>query len=134
MPKSAVKSQNAPRAIGPYSQAIVSGNLVFCSGQIGLDPATGKLVSGGVAAQTKQAIDNLSAVLEAAGVGLDNVVKTTVFMVDMDDYARINDVYDKAFKVFADFYNQPFPARSAVTVRALPLGALVEIEAIAIRS
>ena len=120
-----IKTSNAPAAIGPYSQAIDSGaGLVFVSGQLPIDPATGAFPEGGVKAQTKQSLLNASAILREAGLGLGNVVKTTVFLADMGDFAAMNEVY-------SEFFSAPFPARSAVAVKALPKGALVEIECIA---
>jgi 2-iminobutanoate/2-iminopropanoate deaminase len=121
----AVTTDRAPRAIGPYSQAIVAGGFAFASGQIGFDPATGEMVAGGVREQTEQALRNLSAVLEAAGSSLDLAVKTTVFLADMNDFAAMNEVYARHFK-------GPPPARSTVQAARLPRGALVEIEAIAV--
>lgn len=126
MTRHAVSSQAAPAAIGPYSQAIVSEGLVFCSGQLGLDPATGQLVDG-VEAQAERALRNLSAVLDAAGATLDDVVKTTVFLADLADFVAVNAVY-------ARHVSDPPPARSTVQVAGLPRGGLVEIEAIARRS
>ena len=122
--KAAVTSKSAPAPIGPYSQGIDAG-AVYCSGQIGLDPSTGNLVDG-VVAQTGRALSNLDAVLKAAGMGLGNVVKTTVFMVDLAEFAQMNEEYGKHF-------NAPFPARSTVQVAALPKGARVEIDAVAVR-
>lgn len=119
-----VHTDEAPAAIGPYSQAIISGGLVFTAGQIGLDPATGDMVEGGVEAQAVRALDNLAAVLAAAGSSAREVVKTTVFLADMADFARVNETY-------ARYFEEPYPARSAVQAAALPKGALVEIEAIA---
>lgn len=121
-----IHTNNAPAAVGPYSQGIDAGNLVFCSGQAGLDPATGQLVEG-VEAQTRQIFANLSAVLGAAGLSLDDVVKTTVFLTNMDDFKAMNAVY-------ATFFGETPPARSTVAVKGLPVGALVEIDAIAVRS
>jgi 2-iminobutanoate/2-iminopropanoate deaminase len=120
----AIQTARAPAAVGPYSQAIRSADLVFASGQVGLDPETGALVEGGVAAQTERALTNLREVLQAAGCGLGDVVKTTVFLTDMADFAAMNQVYG------AWFGDSP-PARSTVGVAALPLGARVEIEAVA---
>ncbi len=121
----AVHTEKAPAAIGPYSQAIDSGTgLVFVSGQLPIDPATGAFPQGGVAEQTRQSLTNAKAILAAAGVGLENVVKTTVFLADMGDFAAMNEVY-------AQFFSAPFPARSAVAVKTLPKGALVEIKCIA---
>ncbi|MCR4844253.1 MAG: RidA family protein [Bacteroidales bacterium] len=120
----AISTSKAPAAIGPYSQAIDSGaGLVFLSGQLPIDPATGNLVEG-IQEQTKQSILNAKAILEEAGLGLDRVVKTTVFLADMADFGAMNEVY-------ASFFATPFPARSAVAVKTLPKGALVEIECIA---
>ena len=119
-----ISTDKAPGAIGPYSQAIKVGDLVFCSGQIPIDPATGEFVSQDVAEQTKQVLKNLSAVLEAAGSGLDKVVKTTVFLADMGDFAAMNDVY-------AEFFAENKPARATVQAARLPKDALIEIECIA---
>lgn len=126
MYKEVIATENAPAAVGPYSQAIGIGDLVYTAGQVALDQHTGKLVEGGVQEQAEQALKNLKAVLEAAGSGLDNVVKTTVFLQNMDDYAAVNEVYGR-------YFSDNAPARSAVAVAALPLGALVEIEAVAVR-
>lgn len=120
-----VESEAAPAAIGPYSQAIVASGLVFTAGQLGLDPVSGELVSGDVADQARQALRNLSAVLDAAGSGWDRVLKTTIFLVDLGQFAAVNEVY-------GGFQAPPFPARSTVQVSALPRGALVEIEAVAL--
>jgi len=121
-----VASGAAPAPIGPYSQAIDTGALVFCAGQIGLDPTTGKLVTGGTAAEAERAIQNLAAVLASIGLGLGDVVKTTVFLVDLADGPAVTEVYASRFPT-------PYPARSTVQVAALPAGARVEIEAIAAR-
>lgn len=121
-----VSTSDAPAAIGPYSQAIISGDLVFCSGQVALDPSTGALVDGDVKAQTKAALENLRAVLTAAGSSLDSIVKTTVFLVSMSDFAAMNEVY-------GGFFAGEPPARSTIAVAELPKGARVEVEAIAIR-
>jgi 2-iminobutanoate/2-iminopropanoate deaminase len=126
MSRTAVATPLAPAAIGPYSQAVDVGCFVFCSGQLGLDPATGALVEGGVAAQAQQAMGNLRAVLDAAGLSFGDVVKTTIFLADMADFATVNEVY-------ARYMPEPPPARSTVQVAALPKGGLVEIEAIARR-
>jgi 2-iminobutanoate/2-iminopropanoate deaminase len=114
----------APAALGPYSAAIKVGELIFTSGQIPADPATGELAPGGIAQQTEQSLKNLSAVLEAAGSGLDQVIKTTCFLTDMADFAAFNAAYGK-------YFSQHKPARSTVAVKALPKGALVEIECVA---
>jgi 2-iminobutanoate/2-iminopropanoate deaminase len=122
--KKVISTTKAPAAIGPYSQAIKVGNLVYTSGQIPIDPATGSFVEGGIKEQTRQSLQNVKAILEEAGLTMKNVVKTTVFMADMNDFADMNAVY-------AEFFAEPFPARSAVAVKTLPKGALVEIEVIA---
>jgi 2-iminobutanoate/2-iminopropanoate deaminase len=121
-----VTSTMAPAAVGPYSQAIAAGELVFCSGQIGIDPATGALVEGGVEAEAERALRNLAAVLDAAGLGLADVAKATIFLADIADFAAVNAVY-------ARFMPDPPPARTTVAVAGLPRGARVEIEAIAVR-
>jgi 2-iminobutanoate/2-iminopropanoate deaminase len=120
-----IATDRAPAAIGPYSQAVRSRDLVFCSGQIPLDPRTGQLVGGGIEAQTVRVLDNLAAVLAAADLKLGNVVKTTVFLVSMDDFPAMNEVY-------ARYFDEAPPARSTIGVAALPKGARVEIEAIAV--
>ena len=123
----AISTPNAPAAIGPYSQAVDSGaGLVFLSGQLPIDPATGAFPDGGIREQTRPSILNVRAILQAAGLDLQNVVKTTVFLADMGDFAAMNEVY-------AQFFQAPFPARSAVAVKTLPKGALIEIESIASR-
>ncbi len=116
----------APAAIGPYSQAIEANGMLFCSGQIPIDPATGAFVEGGIKEQTRQVFQNITQVLAAAGTALSHVVKTTVFLSDMANFAAMNEVY-------AEFFTQPFPARSAVAVRELPKGALVEIEVLVVK-
>lgn len=125
--KKIVSTEKAPKAIGPYSQAIRTENLVFTAGQIGFEPATMEIVEGGVEAQTRQVLTNLKYVLEAADSGLNFVVKTTVFLQSMDDFAAMNAVY-------AEFFPENPPARSTVAVAALPKGALVEIECVALLS
>src|ERR1051325_10177531 len=120
-----IKTKRAPEAIGPYSQAVRAGEFVFASGQIPIDPATGQFVAGGIAEQTEQVLRNLSAVLEAAGTGLDRVVKTTVYLADMDDFAAMNEVYGRYFAADA-------PARATVEAARLPRDARVEIEVIAL--
>jgi len=120
-----IATEQAPRAIGPYSQAIRAGNLLFCSGQIPIDPSTGEFVSGGVAEQTEQVMRNLSAVLSAGKSSLKQVVKTTVFLADMDDFAAMNEVYGR-------YFGENPPARATVQAARLPRDARVEIEAIAI--
>lgn len=126
MGRERVTTTAAPAAIGPYSQAIASGALVFASGQIALDPSSGQLVEGDVQAQTRRALDNLSAVLVASGSSLGQVVKTTVFLTTMDDFAAMNAVY-------GEYFTADPPARSTIAVAALPRNARVEIEAIAVR-
>ncbi len=128
-PKTAIETPRAPAAIGPYSQAVAAGPWVFTSGQVGLDPATGKLVPGGAEAEAERALKNLEAILAAAGCGFEHVVNTTVFLADMGLFARINDVYERFFASGG----RPFPARSTVQVARLPLDAQVEVEAIAFR-
>ncbi len=119
-----ISTKKAPAAIGPYSQAIQVGNLIYTSGQIPIDPATGNFVEGGIKEQTRQSLTNIQAILEEAGLTMSNVVKTTVFMADMADFSDMNSVY-------AEFFSEPYPARSAVAVKTLPKGALVEIEVVA---
>lgn len=121
-----ISTQNAPSAIGPYSQAIEVNGFVYASGQLPIDPATGAFPEGGVKEQTRQSILNVKAILEEAGLALSNVVKTTVYLADMGDFAAMNEVYSQ-------FFAQPFPARSAIAVKALPKGALVEVEVVAAR-
>lgn len=123
--KTIIKSDLAPAAIGPYSVAVAGGPFVFTAGQLGIDPKTGSLVEGGVEAETRQALQNLSAVLEAANSCLDNVVKTTVFLRDINDFAKMNAVY-------GEFFTENPPARSALQVAALPKNGAVEIEAISL--
>ena len=126
--RESVHTENAPAPFGgaPYSQAMISGDLVFVSGQVPIDPATGSLVEGGVAAQTEQVLKNLQAVLEAAGSGLDKALKTSVFLTDLGTFGEMNEVYARTFTA-------PFAARSTFEVSALPAGASVEIECIAVR-
>ncbi len=121
---SVIHTKEAPAAVGPYSQAIRSGNLIFLSGQIPLDPKTGQLVEGDIKVQTAQCLKNLEAVLKAAGLGLNNIVKTTVFLTDLQNFAQVNETYGQ-------FFAQSPPARSCVEVSALPKNALLEIEAVA---
>jgi len=123
--KETVSTENAPGAIGPYSQAVKTGNMVFCSGQIPINPETGEFVSENVAEQSRQVLKNLSAVLKAAGTSLNNVVKTTVFLADMNDFAAMNEVY-------AEFFSENKPARATVQAARLPRDARVEIECIAV--
>lgn len=122
--KKAVITSAAPSAIGPYSQAIKVGSFVYTSGQIPIDPATGQFVEGGIEAQARQSLLNVQAILKEAEATMDSVVKTTVFLADMNDFAAVNAVY-------AEFFTEPFPARSAVAVKSLPKGALIEIEVVA---
>jgi 2-iminobutanoate/2-iminopropanoate deaminase len=122
--RASIRTDQAPGAIGPYSQAIRYGQLIYTAGQVGANPRSGELVAGGVAEQADQALRNLSAVLAAAGSGLDLLLKTTIFLADMGDFAAVNEVYARHLR-------EPFPARSTVAVRELPTGALVAIEAVA---
>lgn len=119
-----ITTQKAPAAIGPYSQAIQVGNLIYTSGQLPINPATGNFPEGGIKEQTRQSLTNVKAILEEAGLSMTNVVKTTVFMADMNDFADMNSVY-------AEFFSEPYPARSAIAVKTLPKGALMEIEVVA---
>ena len=120
----AIHTEKAPKAIGPYSQAIKVGNLVFASGQVPIVPATGEFVEGGIKEQTRQSLTNAKAILEEAGTSLSQVVKTTVYLSDMANFTAMNEVY-------AEFFTQPYPVRSAVAVKTLPKNALVEVECIA---
>jgi len=122
--KKVISTPKAPAAIGPYSQAIQVGNLIYTSGQIPIDPATGQLVEGGIKEQTRQSLSNIQAILQEAGLTMASVVKTTVFLADMADFAEMNSIY-------AEFFTEPYPARSAVAVKTLPKNALVEIEVVA---
>ncbi|MCX8501836.1 MAG: RidA family protein [Alphaproteobacteria bacterium] len=124
MNRHAISSSHAPKAIGPYSQAIKHGSMVYCSGQLALDPKTLELVAGGIEAQTKQVLENIKAVLKEAGTNLDHVVKVTVYMQDLKEFAAMNAIYETYFKA-------PAPARSTVQVARLPKDALVEIEVLA---
>ena len=124
--KKIISTENAPAAIGPYNQAIDTGSLVFVAGQVPVDPAQGKIVAKDIAGQTRQALENIKAILAEAGLGMDNVVKATVLLASMDDFKAMNDVY-------AEYFPADPPARAAFEVAALPLGAMVEIEAIASR-
>ncbi|MGD9765165.1 MAG: RidA family protein [Candidatus Binatia bacterium] len=125
--RTAITADQAPAAVGPYSQAIAAGDLVFCSGQIGLDPASGTIVPGGTAAEAEQVMRNLAAVLGAAGLGFEHVVRTTIYLVDLGDFTAVNEVYGR-------FLQAPYPARATVGVSALPRGARVEIDAVAMRA
>jgi len=122
--KQAVSSPDAPKAIGPYSQAVRVGQLLFVSGQVPLDPATGEIVAGDIAAQTRRVFDNLAAVLKAGGRSFNDVVRTTVFLADMNDFAEVN-------KVYGSYFSEPYPARATVQVARLPKDARVEIDVIA---
>jgi 2-iminobutanoate/2-iminopropanoate deaminase len=124
--KRAIQTRQAPSALGPYSQAIENGALVFCSGQIGLDPAAGTIVAGGIEAETRRVLENIRAVLAEAGLGLKDVVKTTIFLIDLGDFEIVNRVYGEHFEA-------PYPARSTVQVAALPRKARIEVEAVAMR-
>ena len=117
-------TNKAPKAIGPYSQAIEANGLVITSGQLPIDPATGEFAPGGIKEQTRQSLTNAKAILEEAGISMANVMKTTVFLSDMNNFAAMNEVY-------AEFFSEPFPARSAIAVKTLPKNALVEVECIA---
>ena len=121
-----IHTDNAPKALGPYSQAIEAGGMVFASGQVPIDPATDQFVEGGIKEQTRQSLTNARNILREAGTDLTHVVKTTMFLSDMNNFAAMNEVY-------AEFFQQPYPARSAVAVKMLPKGALVEIECIAVK-
>ena len=123
MSKKAIKTDHAPAAIGPYSQAVVSGNLLFTSGQLPIDPATGKIPEGSIAEKAHRVFKNLEAIAAAAGTTLDKAVKTTVFLADIANFQAVNHVY-------AEYFNEPYPARSAFQVAALPLGADLEVEAV----
>lgn len=123
--RQAVATDQAPKAIGPYSQAVRAANLLFVSGQIPIDPATGNLIAGDIAAQTRRVFENLTAILKAAGGSLDNVVRTTVFLADMGDFAAMNEVY-------ATYFTSPAPARSTVQAARLPKDARIEIDVIAV--
>ncbi|WIK67626.1 RidA family protein [Globicatella sanguinis] len=122
-----LSTQKAPAAVGPYSQGIQTGNLFFLSGQLGLNPETGKMVEGGIEKQTHQVFKNIQAVLESEGLTLNNVVKVLVLLADINDFAAVNTIY-------GEYFNEPYPARSAFQVAALPLGGQIEIEVIAERS
>ncbi len=124
--KEAISCENAPAAIGPYSVAVSTGSLIFVSGQLGLDKATGNLVAGGIQAQTRKALENMQAILESAGLSMEDVVKTTVFMLDMGQFADMNSIY-------AEFFTKDFPARSAIQVAGLPKNGIVEIESVAVK-
>ena len=121
-----IQTTKAPGAIGPYSQAVEANGFIFASGQLGIDPNTGNFVEGGVKEQTKQALTNARAIMEEAGLSLSNVVKTTVFLSDMANFADMNEVYSQ-------FFSEPFPARSAVAVKTLPKNGLVEVECISVK-
>lgn len=122
----AIYTRKAPAAIGPYSQAVDIGNLIYTSGQIPIDPSTGQVVSGGIREQTARVLENLKAVLEAVGSGMEKVVKTTVFMKDLGHFSEMNEVY-------AEYFREPYPARSCVEVNGLPRDVLIEIEAVALK-
>lgn len=125
-PRTTVQTPYAPAAIGPYSQAVLAGDTLYCSGQIPLDPASGALISGTIEQETERVLENLSAVLRAAGMGFANVVSCSVFLVDMNDYAGVNDVYGR-------YFSEMPPARAAVAVAGLPRGVRVEISCVAVR-
>ena len=121
-----VNTSNAPKAIGPYSQAIEANGLIITSGQLPIDPATGQFAPGGIKEQTSTSVRNAQAILKEAGIDLSHVMKTTVFLADMEDFAAMNEVY-------AEFFSEPYPARSAISVKRLPKDALVEVECIAVK-
>ena len=121
-----IQTTKAPAALGPYSQAVEANGFVFASGQLGINPATGEFVEGDVQAQTRQALTNARAIMNEAGLDLNNVIKTTVFLSDMANFAAMNEIY-------SEFFSEPYPARSAVAVKTLPKNALVEVECIAVR-
>ncbi|HWS24856.1 MAG TPA: RidA family protein [Anaerolineales bacterium] len=123
--KTVIRTDKAPAALGPYSVGIVANGFVFCSGQLGIDPGTGDFVSGGVSAQAEQAMKNLNSVLAASGCGFKDIVKTTIFLADMADFAEVN-------KIYGSYFESDFPARSTIAVKTLPKSGLVEIEAIAV--
>lgn len=125
MPRTAISSDRAPSAIGPYSQATRAGNTVFCSGQIPLDPVTGNLVEGGITAQARQAFSNLKAVVEAAGGSMDDIVRVGLYLTDLAEFGEVN-------AVMADYFSQPYPARSTIEVSGLPRGAQFEVDAIVV--
>lgn len=124
MSKKAIQTEDAPAAIGPYSQSIRAGNFLFLSGQIPIEPSTGKMVTLGIETQTRQVLQNIQAILMAAGVNTDAVVKTTIYLTDLNDFQAVNEIY-------TEYFDEPYPARATVQVAALPRGALVEIDAIA---
>jgi len=124
MSRKTVVTDKAPAAVGPYSQGVIAGGFVHTAGQVALDPATGEMVGADAATQAERALRNVAAILESAGSGLDHVVRTTIYLTDMDDFAAVN-------KVYATFFREPFPARACVQVSRLAVGALVEIDAIA---
>lgn len=123
--KESISTKDAPQAIGPYSQAVRSGNLTFLSGQIPIDPATGEVVTGSIADQTRQVLENLRAILKAANLEMSNVVKTTVYLTDLETFTEMNETY-------ATFFSEPYPARATVEVSNLPKGVKIEIDAIAV--
>ena len=125
MPRQSIHSDQAPAAIGPYSQAVRAGNTVYCSGQIPLDPATGELVEGDISAQARRAFDNLKAVCEAAGGSFDDIVRVGLYLTDLSQFSQVN-------AVMAEYFSQPYPARSTIEVSALPRGAAFEVDAIGV--
>lgn len=125
MTATAIQTDQAPKAVGPYSQAVIHGNLVFCSGQLGIDPTTNTVITGGVEAQATQTFKNIAAVLKAAGTSLSQVVRVDLFLADINDFAKVNDIYSSFFST------DPKPARQTIQAAALPKGALIEISAIA---
>ena len=123
MTRTAIFTDKAPRAIGPYSQAVRAGNTVYLSGQIALDPGSGEMVTGGIEAEARRVFDNLKAVAEAAGTGLAQVVKLNIYLLDLGDFARINEI-------MAEYFQEPYPARATLAVAALPRGARIEVDAV----
>jgi 2-iminobutanoate/2-iminopropanoate deaminase len=126
MEKKVIVSQSAPKAVGPYSQAVMANNMFFASGQLGLDPATGQMVYGGIKEQAQQVLKNITALLTAAELSIQNVVQVQIFLADMGDFAQVNEVYKT-------YFSEPYPARSTFQVAALPLGARVEIQVVAMK-
>lgn len=124
MAKKIIKTDKAPAAIGPYSQAVMYGDMLFCSGQLGLDPETGDFVKGGVESQARQMLENAKEILEEAGMSFSNVVKTNLFLNSMEDFVAVN-------KIYGEYFEEPYPARAAVEVSALPKGGLIEMELVA---
>lgn len=127
MHKQIIETMNAPRPVGPYSQAVMTGDFLFCSGQIAINPETNEVLQADIQTQARRVLDNLKAVVESSGLTMDSVVKTTIFLTDMNDFAAVNDIYK-------NYFTRKFPARSTIAVAGLPKGVKVEIEAVAIRN